>query len=177
MSRGSFSKLALEIRDHIWSGVLQGGKHLIADPKAYLRCPAEAFRYVGSNYCPPAYAGILVASKAISQEVQETLYKKCVFRAYLCNHIDRLMDASRSEVFSRLQKVELSLDVNLYPSLLSGMRMIIDHGTTDNGSRYSATLESDGISAASGYQTLIPCRDPQTLLAIRSHFGISCLPV
>lgn len=75
-----------------------------------------------SDSPPPAYAGLLRASKQISAEVQEQLYKTCVFRAYLCKYSACEVPLSYPPVFSRLQNVEFFLDLSSRPSTRIGVR-------------------------------------------------------
>ena len=106
--------LPAEVRIIIYTNLLQGGKYIIADPEADFRYSSSESCHPKTGYRPPAYAGLLLASKLISEELQEVLYKTCVFRAYLCGHSDRVLRSPCPKVFARLQKVELFLDIEAY---------------------------------------------------------------
>ena len=113
--------LPAEVRIIIYTNLLRGGKYIIADPEADFRYSSSGFRYLKTGYRPPPYAGLLLASKSISEELQEVLYKTCVFGAYLCKHSDRVLRSPCPKVFARLQKVELFLDLEAYRKLLNGL--------------------------------------------------------
>ena len=98
----------------IYKDVLRGVSYIIADPEGWLRSPLGSFHYRELGYHPPTYVGLLLASKSISSEMQDILYKESVFRAYLCRHPDKFVQPPRPQEFARLQKIEIILDVSLY---------------------------------------------------------------
>lgn len=91
--------LPREIRDQIYTEVLQGSKYVLGDDETRINLPK------------PAYAGLLVASKAISAELQESLYKECVFRVYFNRRSHYLPSPPCRQNFSRVQKLELFLNL------------------------------------------------------------------
>ena len=113
---GTLSAIPQEIRDEIYTEVLRGGRYLIIDPEGWLRheLPLGYFQFHKLGYHRPLYAGLLVASKKISEEVQEILYKDSVFNAYLCRDPDRNVSSPGPQEFARIQKMQFFLDVSLF---------------------------------------------------------------
>lgn len=116
MDENAFPKLPQEIRDEIYTEVLRGGKYLSFDPEGWLRfqLPLGPFQYCDLGYQRPAYAGLLISSKKISQEMRKTLYKVCVFSAYLCKDPECNVPPPTQQEFARIQRIELFLDVSLF---------------------------------------------------------------
>ncbi|CAF9905769.1 hypothetical protein IMSHALPRED_003970 [Imshaugia aleurites] len=110
-------RLPREVRDLIYTNLLRSCVYVIVNPKAYSRHPSSDFAYCIPDYRPPPYSGLLLASKTISAELQEALYRECGFRAYLCQYADRILPALRPRIFDRIQKVELILDLRLCPQV------------------------------------------------------------
>ncbi|KAF6223244.1 hypothetical protein HO133_000086 [Letharia lupina] len=114
MAGNSWSKVPREIRDQIYINMVQGKKYVLVDAEGSPDKPLSAFYYRELDYSPPAYAGLLRASKTISNELQEVLYKECVFRAYLSKHRYRLVTPPEPREFARIQKMEIVLDNAIY---------------------------------------------------------------
>lgn len=114
MSGSSLDRIPQEIRDMIYRDVLRGASYIVADPEGWLRLPLGPFHYRELGYHPPTYVGLLLASKSISSEMQDILYKESIFRAYLCRSPTQLVQPPRPQEFARLQKIEIVLDVSLY---------------------------------------------------------------
>lgn len=104
--------LPQEMVNHIIKDVLQDSRYNLAKPDANNRFWPSRFVDPISPQCPPAYAGLLVASKAVSEEVQRLLYKDGVFRAYLNRSFGSLGPVLRRSAYDRMQKVELVLELN-----------------------------------------------------------------
>lgn len=104
-------KLPQEIINQIINDVLRGGRYSITDPEAYFRFSPGVFHGVISNYHPPAYAGLLLASKETSKEVQRTLYSEGRFEAYFCSRSDCKAPILLPEVYGRIQRLEIFLEL------------------------------------------------------------------
>lgn len=107
-----WSKLPQEIRDQIQSEVLRGSKYVIVNAEKAFSGVRAPFNYRLPDNRPPEYIGLLLASREISNQMQEVLYKSCVFRAYLCRHVCSAVSFPSPQDFSRVQKVEIVLDIS-----------------------------------------------------------------
>ena len=102
-----WSKLPQEIKDLIYKEVLLARQYIIIDPEPWARL-SLANPYSDPT---PAYAGMMLASKETSTEMQEVLYKHCIFRAYLCKAPSRRMQSPRAQQYERIQKIEIHMDL------------------------------------------------------------------
>ena len=118
VNRGTWSLLPQETKDQIYKTLLRlrGGRYIIIDPEGWLRhqLPMGAFHQLTLGYDRPLYAGLLVASKEISEGIQMVLYKESVFNAYLCRDPDRNVSLPDPQLFARIQKIQFFLDVSLF---------------------------------------------------------------
>ena len=86
----------------------RGGKLIITNAE-------DVFRYrsrgpYNHQFRPPGYAGLLVASKQTSLELQSILYSERVFGAHLCKFSDNNLPIPSPPALDRLQKLEIFLD-------------------------------------------------------------------
>lgn len=114
MAENHLWKFPRELRDQVYADVLGGKKSMVVDAEDWTLERHIPHRFL--EFRPPAYAGLLLASKTISAEFQEILYKNSVFRAYLCKNPYRLVPPPRPEEFARIQKIEIILDVSIQHS-------------------------------------------------------------
>ena len=113
------SKIPQEIVYQIIKDVMQGSRYNLNKPEADFRFFRGGFHDLVPMHRPPAYAGLLLCSKAVSKEVQRLLYKESMFRASLCRGTDSMAPVIRLGVYDRIQKVELFLELNsLYQSFI-----------------------------------------------------------
>ncbi len=111
MSENTLLKLPREVRDMIYTNVVHGLKFNFINPEASVPDCVGMFAHCKPEHRHPQYAGLLLASKDTSAEIQEVLYKEGVFWAYLSEcEVYRLPPPSR-DIFARFQKVNLYLDV------------------------------------------------------------------
>ncbi len=97
----------------IYTNVVHGLEFNFIDPKATFRDCVGMFAHCMSEHRHPPYAGLLLASKVLSAEIQEVLYKEGVFWAYLNEHEVCRFSPPSPDIFARFQKVNLYLDVSI----------------------------------------------------------------
>ena len=112
MAERGWSKFPPELRNQIYSEVLKEDKFIITNAE-------DVFRYRSSGpyhhqYRAPGYAGLNVASKQISLELQSFLYSKRVFRAHLCKFSDNNLPVP-PPALGQIQKLEIFLDQTRTP--------------------------------------------------------------
>ena len=115
MSANDWSKLPQEIRDQIHTELFQAKRYIIIEKESRAIIPINFFQSRLCRKQPPAYAGMIRASKEINTELQEILYKKCIFRAYLFWHPLPCMPFPGTQDLSRLQMVEILIDLPSQP--------------------------------------------------------------
>ena len=113
MSANTLLKLPREIRDMIYTDIVRGLEFNFINPKASSWFGSEYFAHCKPVYRSPPYAGLLLASKASSAEIQEVLYKEGVFWANLTEHEVCRIPPPSPDIFARFQKVSLNLDVSI----------------------------------------------------------------
>ena len=106
-------KFPPEIRNMIYSEVLKEEKFIITHAEDVFR---ERLRqYTSRIICPgPGYAGLMVASKQISSELQGFLYSNRIFRAHLCKFSDNNLPTP-PPALGWIENLEILLDQDRSP--------------------------------------------------------------
>ena len=113
MTERGWSQFPPEIRNMIYSEVLKEEKFIITDAEVVFR--ERTRQFTNRIICRrPEYAGLLVASKQISLELQSFLYSHRIFRAHLCKFTDNSLPVP-PPALARIENLEIFLDQTRSP--------------------------------------------------------------
>ena len=113
MAERGWSKFPAEIRNQIYSEVVKEDKFIITNAEDVFR--ERTRQYTNRIICRrPGYAGLIVASKQISRELQSFLYSNRIFRAHLCKFTDNNLPVP-PPALGRIENLEIFLDQTRSP--------------------------------------------------------------